>query len=231
MFNEGRAFSRPHKGFLIAMLKLDNKNAKQKLASWYYLRLLSIYFLFRYDVANLNCLLGIPESSFTHTVSKNCRAAVVHGFVRKTAKGAIYVQKIDKSEALENEKTQTNDTEISITEHQKETVVAKEKTKLSVTMTSSDDKDMDAQTPATACEDDAGDQTIPFITSIQQKKTDKFQATFIGSNKKKRAKADVNESIAVEMKKKKLKNKTKLAKKRKILSLENEPASKKALAE
>ena len=55
--------------------------------------------MLRYDVANLNVLTGIQESKFIHTVSKNCRAAVVHGFLRKTAKGAIYVQILNEEEA------------------------------------------------------------------------------------------------------------------------------------
>lgn len=46
----------------------------------------------------MNVLTGIQESRFIHTVSKNPRAAVVHAFLRKTAKGAIYVQKLNPSE-------------------------------------------------------------------------------------------------------------------------------------
>jgi len=56
------------------------------------------HYFFRYDVANLNCLFALPESSYIHTVSKHCRAALVHGFIRKTAKGAIYVQKMTPNE-------------------------------------------------------------------------------------------------------------------------------------
>nr|CAB3265742.1 ribonuclease P protein subunit p30-like [Phallusia mammillata] len=48
-----------------------------------------------YDVANINTLFCVAKNIVTHTVSKNCRAAVVHGFSRKTAKCAIYVQKKD----------------------------------------------------------------------------------------------------------------------------------------
>jgi len=35
----------------------------------------------------------MKRNIFVHTVSRNCRAAVVHGFSRKTAKCAVFVQR------------------------------------------------------------------------------------------------------------------------------------------
>ena len=57
-------------------------------------------------MANLNCLFALPESSYIHTVSKRCREAIVHGFIRKTAKGAIYVQKIPGKRAEQKDSAQ-----------------------------------------------------------------------------------------------------------------------------
>uniref|UniRef100_H2ZNP8 Uncharacterized protein n=1 Tax=Ciona savignyi TaxID=51511 RepID=H2ZNP8_CIOSA len=47
------------------------------------------------DVANLNTLFGITENLHPHSVGSNCRSAIVHGFTRKTAKCAVYVQKLE----------------------------------------------------------------------------------------------------------------------------------------
>ena len=52
----------------------------------------------------MNCLFSLPESTYIHTVSKHCRAAIVHGFIRKTAKGAVYVQEMTAAEQCKAEK-------------------------------------------------------------------------------------------------------------------------------
>lgn len=48
-----------------------------------------------YDVANLGMLFSMTENLVPRVVSHNCRCAVVHSFVRKTAKGAIYAEKME----------------------------------------------------------------------------------------------------------------------------------------
>ncbi|XP_039263581.1 ribonuclease P protein subunit p30-like [Styela clava] len=52
-----------------------------------------------YDVANLGILFTMKESMVPHLVSHNCRCVVVHSFARKTAKGAVFIQKIESSDS------------------------------------------------------------------------------------------------------------------------------------
>ena len=56
----------------------------------------------------MNCLFALPESTYIHTVTKHCRAALVHGFIRKTAKGAVYVQTMTATEQHIAEKELNN---------------------------------------------------------------------------------------------------------------------------
>lgn len=53
-----------------------------------------------YDVANLCMLFKMTENLVPHVVSHNCRCAVIHSFVRKTAKGAIYAEKTECGEEM-----------------------------------------------------------------------------------------------------------------------------------
>lgn len=53
-----------------------------------------------HDVANLGMLFAIKESVVPHIVSHNCRCAIIHSFVRKTAKGAIYLERITDADVI-----------------------------------------------------------------------------------------------------------------------------------
>ena len=62
------------------------------------------YFSFvRHDAARISHLFGISDNLLPHTVTKNPRAAVVHGFSRLTAKYAIYAEKMDVDETAESD--------------------------------------------------------------------------------------------------------------------------------
>lgn len=50
-----------------------------------------------YDVASLGLLFGIKENIVPHVVSANCRAVIVSGFARKTAKCTIHIEKLAPS--------------------------------------------------------------------------------------------------------------------------------------
>lgn len=59
-----------------------------------------------YDAMNIGHLVGLPENILPHVVGTNCRKTVIHGFTRKTAKCAIYIQKIPESDDQPHAKRQ-----------------------------------------------------------------------------------------------------------------------------